>query len=160
MKTFTSADLLTLQAAAQASPRRRSHHNIHSSLDAKVQRLCLVLQPDTYVRPHCHTETHKWELMLLLEGAVSVLILTPEGELLERVELSATGTRLLELPPFTWHTLVCQAPDTLLFEVKEGPYTPASNQDFAAWAPGEGQPDASRFLEAWRQLTVGDSLIP
>lgn len=160
LKTFTAADAQALKTAAQISPRLRAHHNLHPTLDAPVQRLCMALQPDTYVRPHCHAEAHKWEQLVVLEGAISLLILSPEGTLQERIELSAHGIRMLEVPAFTWHTLICQAPDTLLFEVKEGPYTPASDKDFAPWAPAEGTPEAARFREWWRGLKVGESLIP
>lgn len=160
MKTFTAADADGLCQSARTSPRQRAHHNLHPTLDAPVQRLCIALQPETYVRPHCHSEPNKWEQLVVLEGAVSVLICSPEGQLLERIELSASGTRMLEVPAFTWHTLICQAPDSLVFEIKEGPYAPSSDKDFAPWAPAEGTQDAARFREWWRGLTVGGWMVP
>lgn len=160
MKTFTAADADGLCQSARTSPRQRAHHNLHPTLDAPVQRLCIALQPETYVRPHCHSEPNKWEQLVVLEGAVSVLICSPEGQLLERIELSASGTRMLEVPAFTWHTLICQASDSLVFEIKEGPYAPSSDKDFAPWAPAEGTQDAARFREWWRGLTVGGRMVP
>lgn len=159
MKTLSAQDIKALRQTAQTSPRQRAHLNIHTSLDAPIQRLFIVLQPDTYVRPHQHSEDHKWELILLVEGAASVLILDAAGQLLERVELCTDGTRMLELPPYTWHTLVAQAPDTLVFEVKEGPYTPASDKDFGAWAPQEGNAACAAHLAWWREAPVGSSLV-
>lgn len=160
MKVFAAVDANTLCQNARLSPRQRAHHNLHPTLDAPVQRLCIALQPETFVRPHCHSEANKWEQVLVLDGAISVLICSPDGTLLERIELSATGTRMLEIPALTWHTLVCQAPDTLVFEVKEGPFAPSSDKDFVPWAPQEGAAQAARFREWWRGVRVGDSLIP
>lgn len=160
MKIFAAADADTLCQSARTSPRQRAHHNLHPTLDASVQRLCIALQPETYVRPHRHSESNKWEQLVVLEGAVSVLICGPEGQLLERIEMSASGTRMLEIPAFTWHTLICQVSDTLVFEVKEGPYAPASDKDFAQWAPPEGAVEVARFREWWRGLQVGGSMVP
>lgn len=160
MKIFAAADADTLCQSARTSPRQRAHHNLHPTLDASVQRLCIALQPETYVRPHRHSESNKWEQLVVLEGAVSVLICGPEGQLLERIEMSATGTRMLEIPAFTWHTLICQVSDTLVFEVKEGPYAPASDKDFAQWAPPEGAVEVARFREWWRGLEVGRGMVP
>lgn len=159
-KTFTPTDVATLCTAAQQSPRRRAHCNLHPSLDAPVQRLCIALQPDTYVRPHHHTQPNKWEMLVLLKGAVSVLIMTPDGVLLERIEMHAGGTQLVEIPAHTWHTLVCQQADTLIVEVKPGPYQPAAPEEFAAWAPAEGAEDTERFREWWRGLEAGNSMAP
>lgn len=160
MKTFTAADVDGLCQSARTSPRQRAHHNLHPTLDAPVQRLCIALQPETYVRPHRHSEPNKWEQLVVLEGAVSVLVCSPEGLLLDRIELSVGGIRMLEVPAFTWHTLICQASDTLVFEIKEGPYAPSSDKDFAPWAPPEGTQEAARFREWWRGLTVGGWMVP
>lgn len=160
MKVFSANDARALCETARTSTRQRAHHNLHPTLDAPVQRLCISLQPDTYVRPHCHSEPDKWEQLVVLEGALSLLICTADGVLLERIELGAQGVRIAEIPAFTWHTLVCQAPDTLVFEVKEGPYVPASVEDFAAWAPAEGDADAPRFREWWRGVKIGARLVP
>lgn len=160
MKIFAAADANTLCQSARTSPRQRAHHNLHPTLDAPVQRLCIALQPETYVRPHRHSESNKWEQLVVLEGAVSVLICGPEGQLLERIEMSVSGTRMLEIPAFTWHTLICQVSDTLVFEVKEGPYAPASDEDFAQWAPPEGAVEVARFREWWRGLQVGGCMVP
>ena len=51
MIELSNADLTQLISAAMDSPRKRSHHSLHSSLDAKVQRLAIAMEPDTYVRP-------------------------------------------------------------------------------------------------------------
>jgi len=75
----------------------------------------------------------------------------------ERTELQASGeTQAVELPPGAWHSLVALAPNTVLFEVKPGPYWPTGENDFAAWAPKEGDASAPVFV-AWLTVAgVGD----
>jgi hypothetical protein len=37
-------------------------------------------------------------------------------------------------------------PDTVLYEVKPGPFTPLTDKDFAPWSPRDNSPDAADFL--------------
>lgn len=153
------ADLDALTAAAVAAPRRRRNLNLHDDLDDPVQRLCNALEPDTYIRPHRHREPGRWELFAALRGAASVLLLDPEGQLRERLELAAEGPcPLVEIPAGAWHTVVAQRPGTVLLEVKPGPYRPLTAKDFAAWAPPEDDPLAPAFLARLRAAAVGDPL--
>ena len=60
------------------------------------------------------------------------------GEILESTIVAAGGPVLgVEIPPQAWHTLLALEPGTVLFEVKEGPYDPATDKRFAPWAPPE-----------------------
>lgn len=157
MKLITRDLLDGLGAKAQSLPRRRTHHNLHDDLSAPVQRLFVALQPGSYVRPHCHREPNKWELLVAIAGRLAVLIFEPDGRLRERLELAPDGDgRAVEFPPGTWHAVVALAPDSVMLEVKQGPYQPTPAADFAAWAPAEGDPDAAAF-EAWmRQAAAGE----
>lgn len=62
----------------------------------------------------------------------------------------------VELPPGVWHSLVSLAPDTVLFEVKPGPYRPTGENDFAAWAPLEGATASAAFVEWVARAAVGE----
>jgi hypothetical protein len=42
--------------------------------------------------------------------------------------------------------MIVQAPDTVIFEVKKGPYNPETDKKFASWSPEEGSPDVKKFL--------------
>jgi cupin fold WbuC family metalloprotein len=61
---------MALEAAK--NERKRVHLLLHSGHDDQVQRLLIVMQPGTYVRPHHHSL--QWEMLILLKGG---------GELLE-----------------------------------------------------------------------------
>lgn len=149
MKTIGPAVWRALSDAARGSARRRKNLNIHATLDDPVQRLLNAFEPGTYVRPHRHRQPPKWELFAILEGRAAVLTFDDDGRVLERIELDAAGdARVVEIPESTWHTLVALMPGTVMLEVKRGPYQPNPPQDFAAWAPAEGEP-AAVPLELW-----------
>lgn len=152
IKTVTQEDFKELTATAKEVERKRAHLNIHDSLDANVQRLLIATEPDTYIRPHRHSEAHKWEMFMVLAGEIDLLVFNDEGRLLSRTKMSLTDTRVVEIPANTWHTYVVQQPGTLAMEVKEGAYTPTPESDFATWAPAEKTDAAVVFLETLRGL--------
>jgi hypothetical protein len=43
--------------------------------------------------------------------------------------------------------LICLEPDSVLYELKDGPYNVANDKHFAPWAPAEGSPEAFVFME-------------
>jgi cupin fold WbuC family metalloprotein len=52
---------------AAQSERKRVHLLLHDGHADQVQRLVIVTQPGTYVRPHRHPE--QWEMLTLLRAA-------------------------------------------------------------------------------------------
>ncbi len=157
MKSLDTSQLQTLSAEAARAPRLRKNYNLHDSPDDAVQRMLNAFEPATYIRPHRHRD--KWELFVILSGSAAVLTFNDRGDVSARIELDAArGTRLVEIPENTWHSLVSLAPQTVLFEVKSGPYVPTSPDDFAAWAPAEGDAFAAACEQWFRTATPGRSL--
>ena len=66
MKQIDAALLNSLSAKAKESPRKRAHFNLHPELNDPVQRLCIAMEPNTYVRPHRHSDPESWELLMIL----------------------------------------------------------------------------------------------
>jgi len=148
-----------LQAKAAASPRGRAHYNLHPTVEADIHCLVMAVQPPSYVRPHRHVQPDKWELMVILHGAVSVLTFSAAGEVTGRYDLEADGDQVaVELPENGLHCFVVRRPDSAVIEVKRGPYQPLSEADFAPWAPPENAPDAPAFLEKLKQAKPGDNM--
>jgi cupin fold WbuC family metalloprotein len=147
-----------LTARAAGSPRLRANHNLHPILADPVQRFLNAMEPGTYVRPHRHSDPERWELFLALSGSAVILTFDGLGRVVERAEVAERGSvRGVEVPAGVWHAVACLEAGTVLFELKPGPYVPASDKDFASWAPAEGQPECAVF-EAWyRAARVGDS---
>ncbi len=156
IKTQSQTDIQALIDKAQASERRRAHLNLHSSLEDPVQRLFIALEPDTYIRPHRHTEPGKWESFILLQGSLSLLTFDDNGQLKQRLELTPQGMRTAEFPPGVWHTLVCQAPQTVIMEIKPGPFVPTGEKDFAPWAPAENTPAVEAMRQWLKAARPGD----
>ena len=51
-----------------------------------------------------------------------------------------------------WHSLVVLEDDTVLFEVKQGPYTPLTAENIAPWSPDGQDVEAQRtFVKALEQ---------
>lgn len=146
----------TLKDAA-CSPRRRKNLNVHQDLAAPVQRLFNAMEPGTYIRVHRHARPNGWELMLCMAGQFSVLLFEDDGCVQERIDLHAEGPlRGVEVPPNTWHTVISRSHGTLMFEVKEGPYQPLDDKDFAPWMPDEASPSASIVLQWLESAQPGD----
>jgi cupin fold WbuC family metalloprotein len=143
---ITHASLETLSGKARGVARLRANLNVHPRLDDPIQRLFNAMEPGTYVRPHRHARESGWELMMCMKGAFSILMFDDSGTLTQRVDLdSANGNLAVEIPPFTWHAVVSHRQDTVMFEVKPGPYTALDDKDFAPWAPPECDGATERF---------------
>lgn len=157
IKVVNTFDIAALVIEAQNAPRQRKNLNLHPTLDDPVQRLLNAFEPGTYVRPHRHSDTGKWELFVILHGRALVLAFDVEGRVQERHELAPAGAaQVIEIEAGTWHTLAALESGTLLLEVKPGPYTPAGPQDFAPWAPPEGTAGAVTLERWFHAAQVGD----
>ena len=154
-KLLTQTLLDSVALEASGSPRLRKNYNFHQ-LDDTVQRMLNVMQPGTYVRPHRHTRpetANGFEFFLVLQGTLGMLTFDGEGAICDRVVLSADSPAYgIELEEGVYHSLVSLAPDTVIFELKEGPYNAATDKDFLPMFPEEGTPEAVKLAtETWPQ---------
>jgi cupin fold WbuC family metalloprotein len=149
MKLLPAALLDELAAKAAASPRLRTHHNVHELPADPVQRYFIVAKRDSYFRPHRHPT--KSETALVLRGRLDVLTFDSTGAVVARYTMGEGAPNFgYETPPGAWHTLVVQSASAAFFEIKEGPYDPASVVEHAPWAPAEGDAGARAYLERLR----------
>ena len=157
MKRIDRALLDDLTAKAVASTRKRAHHNLHQVLEDPVQRLCVAIEPGTYIRPHRHADPLTWEVFLMLAGSAVLLAFEDSGRVTERIVLAAAGpVHAIEIPAGTWHSIASLEEGSVFLEVKQGPYKAPLAGNSAAWAPAEGDA-ASAAFEAWyRRAQPGD----
>ena len=47
--------------------------------------------------------------------------------------------------------MIIKRPDTVIFEIKIGPYDPTTDKNFALWAPEEDSPKVAEFLLSLEQ---------
>lgn len=107
---------------AKASPRLRMNYNFHEDLNDKCQRLLNALEPGTVMPIHHHKVD---EMFVVLRGRVNVTIHNDAGEVIQSVELSSLkGHYAVNIKAGEWHSLTCEEPNTVIMEVKEGPYVP------------------------------------
>lgn len=113
---------------ARQNPRLRMNYNLHDSLDAKAQRLFNAMEPGTVLPVHRHRNTS--ETYILIRGAIRVLLYDDNKTLISSYEISDKNNNFgFHIPKSQWHTLEVLESGTVIFEVKEGPYAPLSDED-------------------------------
>ena len=113
---------------AKRSERLRMNFNFHDSLDAPSQRLLNALEPGTNIPIHRHQNTS--ETYIILRGKIQLSLYDNTGHIMESVILSpGTDNVGYNISKGQWHTLEVLVPDTVIFEVKDGPYWPLKEDD-------------------------------
>ncbi len=131
---------------AVESPRGRKNYNFHQSYNEVLNRMLNALEPGTYVQPHKHEDPDKHEVFLILSGKVAVIEYDEGGNILEYFTLEAGSDNYgVEIAPRVWHSIIPLAKGTVVYEVKEGPYSPLNDKSFATWAPKEGDGNCKAF---------------
>jgi hypothetical protein len=70
--------------------------------------------------------------------------------------MTPTTTRVVELPPNTWHSYVSRKSGTLALEVKQGAYIAAAEADFLPGSPAENSDEAIAYSEWMKSAGPGD----
>lgn len=127
-------DLLDkVTSGAKESERLRMNYNLHDSLDAKAQRLLNALEPGTQLPVHKHN--HTAETYILLRGKIKVMFFDRDPETGGAIETKSTildplnGKYGVHIPIAQWHTLEVLESGSVIFEVKDGPYSPLGEED-------------------------------
>lgn len=119
-------DKVSMQA--KENPRLRMNYNLHEHLDDKVHRFFNAMEPGTIVPIHRHQYTA--ETFMLLRGRLRVVLYNDDRTVIEDTILStADGNYGIHIPVGVWHWVEVLEPDTITFEVKEGPYMPLTDED-------------------------------
>lgn len=143
-------------ALSRQSPRRRIICPFHLSAGDSLHRMLNAIQPHSYIPPHRHLNPPKAESIVVLQGSVGYLTFNDSGAVDQLHILGANRPALgVDTQPGIFHTFLALEADTVLFEVKPGPYEKASDKDFPAWAPREGSDEAKTYLDRLYQLCAG-----
>ena len=71
-----------------------------------------------------------------------------EGAVINHIILDRKlGNYGTEIPVGTWHSLIVLEDGSIVYEVKDGPYLPIDDKNFAPWAPKEGMAGCVEFIE-------------
>lgn len=140
---FDDALFARVASEARLSPRRRMNYNFHRSTDDPVNRLLNAMHRGSYLPVHRHQSPSRSETCVVLRGSVGVTIYDEEGGVVTRRRVSADGAcRGFDIEAGVWHGLVVLEDDTVLFEVKRGPYAPITADNLAPWTPDAGDRQA------------------
>ena len=102
---------------ARVAPRLRMNYNFHRSTDESVNRLLNVMHRGSYTPVHRH-------------------LYDAQGHVVERREVGpACDCCGFDIEPGVWHGMVVLEDDTVVFEVKQGPYAPIAKENIAPWTP-------------------------
>ncbi len=124
---------------SSASPRKRIILPLHRSQGATVQRMLNFFQPGTYVQPHRHPEAGAIETVHVLRGCLGFVLFEADGAVRSIHRLEEGGCGLIDIEPGVWHAMVVLVSNTVILEIKQGPYDASADNTFAAGAPAEGE---------------------
>jgi len=148
-----------LTDSAKKNLRRRKNCNIHSSYGDPCQRIFNSIEPDSYIRPHRHSEDKKDELLIAIRGLMALVIFDDIGVIQsvfrfgsEKFGISmASG---IEVPSSLWHSVVALEHGSVLLEIKAGPFDASKAKELAEWAPEEATPEASLYHRSLIQKVI------
>lgn len=148
MKLITQQLLNETISMAKKSERKRKNFNFHEHENDLLQRMLNALEPETYVRPHKHENPDKREVFIVLRGKLAFFIFDDMGNIKTIEILEADSENFgIEIEAGVWHTLVSLQTGTVIYEIKDGPYNPENDKNFAEWSPEEFSDKAQQYLE-------------
>jgi cupin fold WbuC family metalloprotein len=136
-----------LSSKARQAARKRINYNFHKIPSDTLQRMLNAMQPGTYLQPHKHEKPDKREVFIALTGKFVVIQFREDGSIAEHMILDPEQREMAaEIAERTYHTIICLEPDSVIYELKDGPYDPGDDKHFAPWAPKEGEPGCNEFI--------------
>ena len=127
---------------------------VQRSTTEGVQRLLNFMQRRSYARPHYHPAPENIETAVVVKGAAGFIVFDEQGNVssAHRLEAGNPAGCLIDIEQGLWHTLVPLADDTVVLEIKRGPYNAATDKRFARWAPEEETQEAAVYLRGLEAL--------
>lgn len=138
-------------AASHSSPRKRMLFPMHRGAEDIVQRMVNFLQPGTYIQPHHHPRDFASETILVMQGEMGFVVFDGEGEVQSAHRLGVG--EVIDIEARVWHGVLALAPDTVILEIKRGPYD-ESDKVFANWAPAENADGMAEYQASLESLFI------
>ena len=162
INNFLSDDYLnSLAQEARLSTRLRKHCNIHQSYFDPCQRLLNAIGVDSYIQPHRHSVDLKLETLIAIQGYFALVTFDRVGVVQAVIRFGTEQYRQrdhvcagVEIDPEVWHTVIALEPDSILLELKNGPFDMRSAKELALWAPKELTKDAKVYLASIRETVM------
>lgn len=164
MNLFDSDFLSSIENKAWTSLRKRINLNIHKNYSDPCQRFFNAICSNSYLRPHCHSDSQGTETLFAIKGCLGVIIFESNGVVKEKFLLQPAAERMttvgahaavgVDLHPGVWHSVVALSDVAILLEIKNGPFDINGPKFLADWAPEENTPAAEIYLKKMKSLFV------
>ena len=123
-----TALLNRLTEEAKNSPRLRMNFDLRTSSADTSQRMLNALEPGTKVPIHRHRTST--ETVVILRGSATQYFYDDEGNVTETYTIKAGSPDCgMQVELGRWHHLESLETGTVIFEAKDGPYEPMSEED-------------------------------
>lgn len=154
VRFFSENVFRSLSEEAKYNFRKRVHKNLHANYQEACQRFFNAIEPDSYLRPHCHGISQGAETLIAIKGLMAFFYFGDTGEIIS-VHLLGAGRHSgvpgvgigVEVNPGQWHTVVSLESNSVLLEMKGGPFNPDNPKYFAPWAPEEMTKEGQVYLK-------------
>jgi len=138
---------------SRQSARKRVILPFHKHEADSLHRMFNAVQPGSYIRPHRHLDPPKSEAFIVLRGSLAFFTFDDDGRVRACARLAA-GSDVFgaDVSAGVFHSFIALEPDTLIYEVKPGPYARATDKAFGSWAPTEGAPEAAAYMRGLLEI--------
>ena len=117
-----------LTAQAKANPRLRQAFDLRTTSDDKSQRMLNALESGTIMPIHRHRNSS--ETMVMVRGKLIERFYDDKGNITEEFLMEPCGLRpMVQIPVGQWHSLEVLEEGTIIFEAKDGAYSPLLDID-------------------------------
>ena len=128
MQIIHQALLNHLSGQALKNPRLRMNFNFHESAESPSQRMLNAFELGTVLPVHRHR--HTAETYILLRGSIQVFFYDDARMITDSVVLDCSkGNFGVNIPLGQWHSLEVLESGSVIFEAKDGPYAPLTEED-------------------------------
>jgi cupin fold WbuC family metalloprotein len=147
-------DVALVKNKGTTNARKRARLCAHPGPDDRLHEMLIVLDRETYIRPHRHGS--KAESFHIIEGELDVVIFHDDGAVREVVRMGpyvsgkAFYYRIMEP---CYHSVLIHTPYAMFHETTNGPFNRADTE-FAAWSPAEGDEGVAVFVDSIRAATA------
>jgi cupin fold WbuC family metalloprotein len=146
MQLLDSSLFAALIERARQSPRLRTNHNFHSSMEDNPHRFLNVMIRGTSIAPHRHRDPPKSESFIVLKGVLAFFTFDDAGQVTGThswgdTHVASISCRCLG-PGFTSKQTTCSDSTAMVCQ-----YSAATDNDFAPRGlPREGESAAGAYL--------------
>ena len=117
-----------LSAQAKENPRLRQAFDLRTTPEDQSQRILNAVEPGTILPIHRHRGST--ETIIVLRGKVVQHYYDDNGNKTASYELAPNSAQVgMSVPVGQWHALESLEEGSVIFESKDGPYMPLTEQD-------------------------------